>query len=180
MPVDCRNCPLVPVPPPAVKLPVKVSPLIEGEVAKTAEPEPVTAVIAVPLILKLLPVPAVSNVLFVNVSVVALPTSVSVAAGSVNVPEAAAVAIILVVPEEEPATVKPPEPIAGVVKDGEDANTTEPVPVTAVIAVPLILKLLPVPAVSKVLFVSVSVVALPTNVSVAAGSVSVPDAAAAA
>ena len=45
------------------------------------------------------------NVLLVRVSVVALPTNVSVAAGRVSVPDAAAVATIVVVPEEEPATV---------------------------------------------------------------------------
>jgi hypothetical protein len=44
-------------------------------------------------------------------------------------------------------------PRFGVVKAGDEANTTAPVPVTAEIAVPLILKTLPVPAVSNVLFV---------------------------
>mgnify|MGYP003704582195 CR=1 FL=1 len=67
-------------------------------------------------------------------------------------------------------------PSAGVTNVGEVARTTDPVPVTAVMAVPLILKTFPVPAVSYVLFVSVSVVALPTSVSVAAGRVRVPDA----
>jgi hypothetical protein len=57
-----------------------------GLVARTAEPEPVTAEIEVPLILNELPVPAVSKVLFVKVSVVARPTMVSVDVGSVSVP----------------------------------------------------------------------------------------------
>jgi hypothetical protein len=48
-------------------------------------------------------------------------------------------------------------PSAGVISVGLVARTTEPVPVTAVIPVPLILNTLPVPAVSKVLFVNVSV-----------------------
>ena len=48
------------------------------------------------------------NVLFVSVSVVALPTSVSVAAGRVRVPEAAAVALTVVVPEDEPARINFP------------------------------------------------------------------------
>lgn len=83
-------------------MPVKVNPLIEGEVARTAEPEPVIALICVPLILKTLPVPAVSNVLFVKVSVVALPIKVSVVAGKVKVPDAVAVAITFVLPEVDP------------------------------------------------------------------------------
>ena len=64
-------------------------------------------------------------------------------------------------------------PISGVVKTGEVDRATEPVPVTAVIAVPLIENELPEPAVSYVLFVNVSVVALPTRVSVAFGKVRV-------
>ena len=52
------------------------------------EPSPTEPVMVVPFTLKVLP--AVSNVLFVKVSVVARPTKVSVAAGSVSVPEAAA------------------------------------------------------------------------------------------
>jgi hypothetical protein len=55
-------------------------------------------------------------VLLVRVSVVALPTNVSVAAGSVRVPEATAVATKVVVPEVAPAIVKPPDPMAGVVR----------------------------------------------------------------
>ena len=57
-----------------------------GDVERTAEPEPVTAEMVVPFILKTLPVPAVSNVLFVKVSVVARPTNVSVEVGRVRVP----------------------------------------------------------------------------------------------
>ena len=49
----------------------------------------------------------------VNVSVVALPIRVSVAAGNVKVPEAIAVAITVVVPEVDPANVAPVLPIAG-------------------------------------------------------------------
>jgi hypothetical protein len=55
-------------------------------------------------------------VLLVRVSVVALPTRVSVAAGRVSVPEAVAVATRVVVPDVAPAIVNPPDPMAGVVK----------------------------------------------------------------
>ena len=65
-------------------------------------------------------------------------------------------------------------PSAGVVRVGDVARTTEPVPVTAETVVPLIFNTLPVPAVSNVLFVNVSVVALPTSVSVDVGRVIVP------
>ena len=66
-------------------------------------------------------------------------------------------------------------PKTGDVKVGDVARTTVlPVPVTAVIPVVLILRTLPVSAVSKVLFVKVSVVALPTKVSLlVAGNVKV-------
>ena len=43
-------------------------------------------------------------VLFVSVSVVALPTSVSVAAGSVSVPDAVAEALMVVEPDVDPAS----------------------------------------------------------------------------
>ncbi len=46
------------------------------------------------------------NVLFVSISVVALPTRVSVAAGSVSVPDALAAALTSVVPDEAPFTPK--------------------------------------------------------------------------
>ena len=65
---------------------------IVGEVASTFDPVPVLAVICVPLILNTFPVPAVSNVLLVKMSVVVLPTNVSMAAGTVIVPEAVALA----------------------------------------------------------------------------------------
>jgi hypothetical protein len=157
---------------------------------------PVTAVICEPLTLKTFPAPAVSNVLLVNVSVVALPTSVSVAAGRVRVPDAAAAAATVVDPDAEPLKTAPAEPIVGVVRDGlvraalarvapvivgpVERTTVEPDPVEPVTALPLTLKTFPEPAVSKVLFVSVSVVAFPTRVSVAAGRVNVPEATAAA
>src|SRR5581483_2151199 len=91
-----------------------------GEVASTAEPDPVTAETAVPLILKLFPVPAVSKVLLVKVSVVALPINVSVAAGRVRVPEAAGEACRAVAPEVLPATESwPVTPDAPIVSTGE-------------------------------------------------------------
>src|SRR5258706_16308981 len=67
-------------------------------------------------------------------------------------------------------------PKIGVTSVGVEARTAEPVPVTALTVVPLIWKTFPVAAVLKVLFVKASVVALPIKVSVAAGSVSTPDA----
>lgn len=67
------------------------------------------------------------NVLFVSVSVVALPTSVSVAAGNVRVlAPAIAVATNPIVPDVAPANVGVP------VKAGEPANTAAPVPVSSV------------------------------------------------
>src|SRR5581483_9621377 len=65
-------------------------------------------------------------------------------------------------------------PSVGVVKLGETARAIAPVPVLAVTATPFTRKLLPAPAVSNVLLVSVSVVARPTSVSVVLGSVRVP------
>ena len=70
------------------------------------------------------------SVLFVSVSVVALPTSVSVEVGRVSVP----VLVMLL--------------ITGVVSVADVSSTTLPVPVLSEMAVPLILKTLPVPAVS--------------------------------
>ena len=96
--------------------------------------------------------------LFVNVSVVALPTNVSVDVGKVNVP-------VFVI-----------EAITGVVSVGDVPKTNNPVPVSSEIAVAncadvavsvLVVKLID-------LFVSVSVVARPTNVSVDVGNVNVP------
>lgn len=79
-----------------------------ADVARTTAPVPVTAVMPVPLIWKTFPVPAVLNVLFVSVSAVALPMSVSVAAGRVSVPDAVALAWSPVLPEEDPAKVGVP------------------------------------------------------------------------
>ncbi len=76
-----------------------------GLAARTTAPVPVFAVAATPLIDNEFPEPAVSNVLFVSVSVVALPTNVSVAAGRVTVPEAAAEACRTVLPLEDPGIV---------------------------------------------------------------------------
>jgi len=59
------------------------------------------------------------KVLLVRVSVVARPTSVSVAAGTVMVPEAVAAVTTVVVPLVDPANVNPPLPMAGVVNVGE-------------------------------------------------------------
>src|SRR5882672_8859515 len=71
-------------------------------------------------------------------------------------------------------------PIVGVVSVGDVASTTvDPLPVTALTPFELMRRTLPAPAVSSVLFVSVSVVARPTKVSDAAGNVSVPEATAA-
>src|SRR5262249_37580748 len=96
---------------------------------------------------------------------------------------AAALSLVVVpiMPEvlEKLSDVAEAAPSTGVVNVGDEARTTAPVPVLAVAATPLIEKLLPVPAVSNVLLVSVSVVARPTNVSVAEGRVSVPEAVAA-
>src|SRR5215471_2517444 len=79
-----------------------------GDVASTAAPDPVTELICVPLILKTFPAPAVSKVLLVSVSVVALATSWSVAAGSVSVPEAVALGFTAVLPDVDPARVSDP------------------------------------------------------------------------
>jgi len=73
----------------------------------TALPVPVTALTVLLLICNTLPVLAVLNVLLVNVSVVALPTNVSVAAGNVNVPDAVAEACTEVLPLEDPAKLIP-------------------------------------------------------------------------
>ena len=57
--------------------------------------------------------------LLVRVSVVSLPTKVSVAAGRVSVPEAVADALSIVVPDVEPLKVIPTEPIIAVLIVGE-------------------------------------------------------------
>jgi hypothetical protein len=86
----------------------KVGVINEGDEARTAAPVPVTAVIPVPLIWKTFPVPAVLNVLFVRISVVALPTMVSVVAGTDHVPEATAAGVNVVVPLVLPERSKVP------------------------------------------------------------------------
>jgi len=131
-----------------------------GLEARTTAPEPVVEVIEVPLILKLLPVPAVSNVLLVNVSVVARPTKVSLEVGRVNVP--------LLTKVEK----------LGDVSDGLVAKTAAPEPVSSETAVANCADVIVMVLEPKliVLLVSVSVVALPTKVSVAAGRVNVPEA----
>lgn len=97
------------------------------------------------------------KVLFVSVSVVALPTSVSVDAGNVNVP---VLTIVLITGAVNVLFVS----VSVVVR---------PTSVSVIIGnvnIPILAILLIVGAV-KVLFVNVSVVALPTNVSVVSGSV---------
>jgi len=84
----------------------------------TVEPDPVVLLTCVPLIFNTLPVPAVSNVLFVKVSVVARPTSVSVDVGSVSVP-------VLTMVEKD-----------GEDKVGDPLNTILPVPVAPVEVTP--------------------------------------------
>jgi hypothetical protein len=117
-------------------------------------------------------VPVVGRVTFVapvDVSVIELAPDVASVEplAIVNVP----VEVDIARPLIDVAVATPRD---GVVRDGEVARTTDPDPVTADTVVPLILSTFPVPAVSKVLFVNTSVVALPTSVSVEVGSVSVP------
>jgi hypothetical protein len=66
--------------------PVKSKVVPVSALARTAAPVPLTALICVPFTLSTFPAPAVSNVLLVRVSVVALPTIVSVDVGRVSVP----------------------------------------------------------------------------------------------
>lgn len=115
--------------------------------------------------------------LLLNVWVAASPATVSVVDGKVNVCEsapAASVIVLFAVNVFPLAIVKVAlvagaviatlfievavaTPRTGVIKVGVFASTTAPLPVIADIAVPLILKTLPVPAVSSVLLVSVAV-----------------------
>ena len=123
------NCAVVPVNVLLVRLMVLL--VNVSEPANEAKSASVTAVLncaKVPVTV-LLPK---AILLFVNVSVVALPTKVSVAAGTVMVPEAAAAVTTVVVPDVEPARVKPPLPMAGVVKLGLLLNTTVLLPVSSV------------------------------------------------
>lgn len=118
-----------------------------GEVARTTEPVPVTAVMPVPLIWKMLPVPAVLNVLLVKVSVVARPTYVSVPWNVSVVPSVPARVRELLAVNVLPSAMVRVEPVAGVVsvsllievaeatprvgvtRVGEVERTTSPVPV---------------------------------------------------
>ena len=127
--------------------PVKVGVAMVGEVASTTEPVPVTAVIPVPLMRRTLPVPAVSYVLLVKVSVVARPTYVSVPWNVSVVPSVPArVSELLAVSVLPSAIVRVAEvagvvmvnllmlvaeaaPRVGVTRVGEAALTTSPVPV---------------------------------------------------
>ncbi len=106
-------------------------------------PVPVLAVIVVPFILNTLPVPAVSNVLLVKISVVALPTKVSVEVGKVNVPVLLIVDIIgavkvLLVRVSEPARVAK-VPLAGRVTLEFDALAAKATFATVVVKVPAVL-----------------------------------------
>jgi hypothetical protein len=120
-----------------------------GDDERTTAPVPVFEVAASPLIEKLFPVPAVSYVLFVRVSVDVRETRLSVSAGSVSVVvPAIGVATIVVEPEVAPRKAAPALEIVGVVRVAPEARTTAPLPVLAVTATPFMEKLFPVPAVS--------------------------------
>jgi hypothetical protein len=130
-----------------------------GLVARTTAPVPVTAVSVVPLILNTLPVAAVSKVLFVNVSVVARPTKVSVEVGKVNVP-------VFTIVEK-----------IGADSVGLVPNTSTPVPVSSETAVANCAEVIVMVLEPKLidLLVSVSVVFLATIVSLPLlGNVSTP------
>jgi len=109
--------------------------LTVGWVPNTTAPDPVFVVICVPLIYRALPVPAVSNVLFVKVAVVAPVINVPVSAGRVKVPDADVAAWTTVLPVD-PLNVAPPELMDGVVRVGEPSNTNLPVPVAPVEVTP--------------------------------------------
>lgn len=118
------------------------------------------------------------RVLLVKVSVVALPTRVSVAAGNVRVPEAAAEACNTVEPLDEPVCVAP-LPIVGEVKVlfvnvSVVALPTKVSVEVGKVKVP-VFEIEEIIGVVRVLFVNVSVVALPTRVSVEVGRVNVPE-----
>ena len=131
-------------------------------VSRTTLPEPVTAVIDVPFILNELPMPAVSNVLLVNVLVVAAPTRVSVDVGRVNVADPFNIvpifgdAKVLLLKVSMPASVAKSPSARAVLNSAM-------VPVSVLLAR------------SIDLLVRVSVVFLATSVSEDVGSVSVPE-----
>lgn len=128
---------------------------IVGDVPKTARPLPVSSVIAAARLALL----GVARNVAMPVPKPLTPVLIGRPVALVSVPLAGI-------------------PSAGVTNVGDVARATAPVPVFAVTATPAIENAFPVPAVSKVLLVSVSVVALPISVSVAAGSdnVTVPKA----
>jgi len=99
-----------------------------GEFENTNDPEPVS----------LLMTPASSELVVAAnaLNLLLVEASVAVPAGIVTVPLAAADVTTLVVPLVLPASVKPPLPIEGVVKDGDVDRTTLPVPVEVVTPVP--------------------------------------------
>lgn len=152
------TCPPVPLLAPNVNVVPVATPSVGvtnvGEVARTTEPVPVTAVMEVPLILKEFPVPAVSYVLLVKVSVVALPTRVSVAAGRLTLTAPSAPVTVWSVTVPDVAFPKasvpgvPDAPKVGVAVNAGDAPAniwpaapvmeTAPAALTATGAVPLI------------------------------------------
>lgn len=124
-----------------------------GDVANTSAPEPVSSVTAV-----------------ARLALDGAPRKVAIPAASPDTPDPIGSPVALVsVPLDG-------VPRAGVTRVADVALTIAPVPVFAVTAIPAIARLFPV--VSNVLLVNVSVVSLPTRVSVAAGNerVTVPNA----
>ena len=109
------------------KLVIPVPPFDTGSMPVTLEAKSTLVIVLV----------SPSMVLFVKVSVVALPTNVSVAAGKVNVVvPATAVATSLVVPEVEPLNTAPVPPMIGVVNNAEVERTLLPEPVLVITPVP--------------------------------------------
>jgi len=141
-----------------VAVPIIFGAVILGEVAKTLAPVPVSSVIAAIR----LALDGVARKVDTLVPRPLTPVLIGRPVQLVSVPE-----------EGVPNTgvVKVGVLKVGVVIVGEVARTIEPVPVLAVTAVPAILKSLL--AVSKILLVNVSEVALPTRVSATVGIVAV-------